>query len=287
MRHQALCSELKGIVAKCYSCHRPYTTVELLNKSLVSLNEESTRHNTDWSSIDFPIPSHTIDVHAMRHPYVIQHYIPNSAPSIILNAITNHRFNEHDQNHKKSCFKKRKECRFKILTLTNYEQFKLDWNKDDELHFYNLNGSKYTTYNFSVIPRRHKCDMFMETYSRAVSHIFGCNTNIQLGSYNHMFYSTLYSSKGNQEEENWSFAHIYNAVAKRLKRLQMSYVLESPTAYGKRLGTVLSGIAAHVSSFIISATLAWRIAVVGSRLQFSSNFSPVIMPSTQYTQALA
>jgi hypothetical protein len=151
------------------------------------------------------------------------------------------------------------------------------YDEESSVQYHDLDGTIHTTRNFSIKPYRNLCDVFMNTYSKAVSHVFGCNTNVQLGSYNHMFYTTLYSSKNNQEEEKQPFLNVCNAVAKRLKRMSNNPSANRSTSYGDGLGHVLSGIAAHISSFILSATMAWRISVVGSRFRFSHQFTPLLL----------
>jgi hypothetical protein len=43
------------------------------------------------------------------------------------------------------------------------------------------------------------------------------------------------------------------------------------------LGHVLSGILAHLSSTVLSATMAWHLVVKDSRFQFSHNFSQILL----------
>jgi hypothetical protein len=43
------------------------------------------------------------------------------------------------------------------------------------------------------------------------------------------------------------------------------------------LGHVLSGIIAHLSSTVISATMAWHLVIKESRFQFSHEFSRILL----------
>jgi hypothetical protein len=47
--------------------------------------------------------------------------------------------------------------------------------------------------------------------------------------------------------------------------------------YSVGLGHVLSGIMAHLSSSVISATLVWHLVVEGSRFRFSHEFSQILL----------
>ena len=52
-------------------------------------------------------------------------------------------------------------------------------------------------------------------------------------------------------------------------------VNEEPS-YGEGLGHVLSGICAHLSSSVISATMAWHLIINESRFWFSHDFAPIL-----------
>ena len=54
-------------------------------------------------------------------------------------------------------------------------------------------------------------------------------------------------------------------------------VAEVEPSYGKGLGHVLSGICAHLSSSIISATMAWHLVINEERFRFSHEFSGIFL----------
>jgi hypothetical protein len=88
-----------------------------------------------------------------------------------------------------------------------------------------------------------------------------------------MYYVTLYNTKGNQEGEKFPFLRHCTAIANRLRKLRNQEreitrdlgnefddedVLKIPEPNFKvGLGHVLSGILAHLSSTVLSATMAW------------------------------
>jgi hypothetical protein len=53
------------------------------------------------------------------------------------------------------------------------------------------------------------------------------------------------------------------------------------TSYCDGLGQLLSGIAAYINSFILSATMAWRISVIGSRFRFSHKFIALLVKQVE------
>jgi len=53
--------------------------------------------------------------------------------------------------------------------------------------------------------------------------------------------------------------------------------VEDEPSYGRGLGHVLSGICAHLSSSVISATMAWHLIINESRFRFSHDFVPILV----------
>ena len=90
-----------------------------------------------------------------------------------------------------------------------------------------------------------------------------------------IYYVTPYNTKGNQEEESFPFLRHCTAIAKHLRKLRNQErereitrdlrnafdhedALRIPVLNFKvGLGHVLSGILAHLSSTVLSATMAW------------------------------
>jgi hypothetical protein len=126
-----------------------------------------------------------------------------------------------------------------------------------------------------------------------VSEIFGFNNNVVMGNRNCIYYVTLYNFIGTKGEEQFPFLKHCTAIAKRLRKLRNE---ESKICTGLRseledgnslmsiepnfklgLGHVLSGIMAHLSSTILSATMAWHLVIQDSRFQFSHDFSHILL----------
>jgi hypothetical protein len=110
-----------------------------------------------------------------------------------------------------------------------------------------------------------------------VTEIFGYNNNICMGSINTLYYCTLYTSKSNQEDETYPYLKALEAVASRLRRVQQN---ESENDISQRqigLRHLLSGISSHISSCVISATMAWYLVQHGTRFHFSHEFKPLLL----------
>jgi hypothetical protein len=60
---------------------------------------------------------------------------------------------------------------------------------------------------------------FINAHNTTISHVLNCSTNIQIEDASQVFYSTLYTSKSTQEEDNKKQIQIRHAVIKRIKHL--------------------------------------------------------------------
>jgi hypothetical protein len=211
----------------------------------------------------------------------------------ILRAITLLRFNEHDFKHRKGCFKKSDECRFSYPRPINEEYgLQINFESDPTIWYASFGNNKnYACHPFTMVPRRHVADLFLNTNNPVVSRIFGFNNNVNMGNINCIFYVTLYTTKGTQNEEQFPFLKHCTAVAKRIRRLRENHNLlmqeignyigdeeySIEPNYSVGLGHVLSGIMAHLSSSVISAMLAWHLVVEGSRFRFYHDFSQILL----------
>ena len=72
--------------------------------------------------------------------------------------------------------------------------------------------------SFNVNTKRGQGDHFLNTHSVPTRDVLACNTNVQLGSMNHMFYTTCYASKSTQDEDTKAFQNVSNALVKRITR---------------------------------------------------------------------
>jgi predicted fused transcriptional regulator/phosphomethylpyrimidine kinase len=108
---------------------------------------------------------------------------------------------------------------------------------------------------------------FINAHNTTISQVLNCNTNIQIGDASQVFYSTLYTSKSTQEEDNEKQIRTGRAVIKRIKRVleETPDTISENTQEGKEpsfaegLSRVLSGLNAATTRNVISATMAHLI----------------------------
>jgi hypothetical protein len=152
--------------------------------------------------------------------YISRH--PNGTLKKMLYNIVLHRFNEHDYRHRKGCFKKTSECRFRYpRPFQGNDELKIDFKADPSIWYTSYgNGDNSVCYPFSMEPKRSLPDVFLNTNNSTVSEIYGYNNNVAMGNRNCIYYVTLYNTKGNQQEEQFPFLRHCTAIAKHLRKLR-------------------------------------------------------------------
>jgi hypothetical protein len=296
MRHERACHILKGTVAKCEGCGQIFTSSRLIWNAIHNWIK-----NLDcnpfcpnfFKNASFPLTKEQIDIIAMRFTYDMEYF--NRHPCFemerLLLTIVLFRFNEHDFRHRKGCFKKSDECSFSYpRNIQDDYEVKIDWDSEPSIWYNSYgNGTILSCHNFVMEPKRSVSDVFLNTNNSTISKNFGYNNNIAMGNRNCIYYVTVYNTKGNQEEEQFPFLKHCTAIAKRIRKLrekeneirsQISNEdeinMEEPN-FSIGLGHVLSGILAHLSSTVISATMAWHLEMKESRFQFSHEFSHILL----------
>ena len=105
-------------------------------------------------------------------------------------TILNLRFNEHDFYYRPSCFKKGCECRANLPMMMLPEiPIEFDKNKTIDWHF--VDGKSSSWCPFQVITKRLQGDQFLNVHNPVTSYVFSCNTNIQIGQLDHVYYNKL------------------------------------------------------------------------------------------------
>jgi hypothetical protein len=197
-------------------------------------------------------------------------------------------FNTHDWKHRKGCFKKGNDCRFHIpkkpceslcidFATNNIEGVVNDDPSTTKSYWYHHDGTHHNVCSFDICTKRQAWDVFVNTNNPSTTKIFGYNNNICIGNINTLYYCTLYRSKSNQEEETYPYVKVLEAVAHRLKRLEERSNGENLSTRQIGLRTLLSGFNSHLSSCVVSATMAWYLVVHGSRFYFSHDFKPLLL----------
>lgn len=113
------------------------------------------------------------------------------------------------------------------------------------------------------------------------SNLVGSNTNIQIGDFAHVYYSTLYTSKTTQKDDTASFLAVSNALDRRITKAMNEGTASDEPDFVEGLSRVLSGIRAHLSSNVMSATMGHLLVTQGSRFSFSHSFSNLLLTQLQ------
>jgi hypothetical protein len=291
MRHRELLKKHNGKIITCNKCNKSWSTTDIINGIIENLLLPAKSETPDYwpSNITFPLQHEQVELLALRYQYdkiyigehkCIQHKL--------LDLISMLFFNTHDWRHRKGCFKKSNECRFHIpqqpctsLTFHFGEGCEEELLSDDPSSsfskWYHLDGSYHNVCSYDVLSKRDPWDVFVNTNNPTVTGLFGYNNNICMGSINTLYYCTLYTSKSNQEDETYPYVKALEAVSSRLKRVQENDSENhiSPRQIGLR--HLLSGINSHISSCVVSATMAWYLVKHGTRFHFSHDFKPFLL----------
>ncbi len=213
---------------------------------------------------------------------------------MLVTIVLNH-FNEHDYHHRKGCFKKTSDWRFHYpRTIQESHELKIDFKAEPSIWYTSYgNGDDKTCYLFTKVSKRALLDVFLNTNNSIILEVFGFNNNVTMGNRNCIYYVTLYNAKRNRKEEQFPFLKHFTAIAKHLRKLRNQEreitrdlrnefddedaLKRSELNFKVGLGHVLSGIWAHLSSTVLSATMAWYLVIKDSRFQFSHDFSHILL----------
>ena len=291
MRHRQYLKSHQGKVVTCNKCEKSWNTEDVVNSAIKYLFEESKKEcPTFWPEhVTFPLQHEFIELLAFRYQYDMAH-IPIEAKSLrrLLQLIVLLFFNTHDWRHRKACFKKGNECRFHIphkpcedLSVTykaeNLEDMICGMVSGKTSKWYHHNGSHHNVCGYEIQPKRKSWDVFLNTNSPVITNVLGYNSNICMGSINTLFYCTLYTSKSNQEEETYPYLKACEAVSTRIRKLDENNTEQDLSMKQIGLRRLLSGINAHLSSCVVSATMAWYLVTHGTRFHFSHQFKPLLL----------
>jgi hypothetical protein len=127
-----------------------------------------------------------------------------------------------------------------------------------------------------LTPTREIGSEYVNTYNEALSQVFNCNTNVQVGYIWQIYYSTLYGSKSTQKEESQRVQRILQCVCKMITQDRRELLSEGANdvnnrdqAFTRGLGVMLLELQAATSRHTVSATMAHLIISLGeTRFQF-------------------
>ena len=192
-------------------------------------------------------------------------------------------------------FQKSDKCRFEYpKEISNETVLEFDKDEDNEVIWYYLEKPPCKITGFRIKQKRTHGDQFLNAHSIPTRDLLACNTNVQLGCINHMYYATHYASKSTQEEDAKSYNRVCNAIVKRIERqasklreegLNMSdndtesdqCQFDNVPSFVEGLSRLLSGISAHMCSNIVAAPLGHFIVDNDSRFLYSHEFSNLLL----------
>ena len=300
-RNKNFCNDINGGIMFCGQCNDTISTVDIVNQSLKRWKDDiltGIRAQDNRPDTNLPISQERLDMASYLHSYHMDGgCVPEKdkfwGDKNIRHTLLKYRFEEHSNGHRASCFKKGCECRFLFPFLSSshtYIHEDKGENDDNEIAQYFLDGSVNKVYPFMVIPKRPMGCQYINTHNAAISEVFNCNSNIQIGDASQVFYSTLYTSKSTQDEDSEQQLRIARSIIKRMKRLleetqtiECDQITLGPS-FGEGLSRVLSGLNAATTRNVQSSTMAHLITCQnGSRFVYSHMFSNLLVTQMEAT----
>lgn len=252
-RDKDLCQEFEGKILCCRHCseHKDQdpkksrvSPPELRNMVLQSYQyqqrtdegDSSNVVNENSTSVTFPPNRYRSDILTYRKP--IDDLDANSTNFYQNEKARDHvaisHMNNHDYNHRGSCFKYSCSCRMRLPKLSKQQsEFVVD----------NTNIEKCTTwryleqpseevYPYTIESKRGLGSQYLNTHNKTISSILACNNNIQMGSPRCLFYVVHYSTKSTQKEDKGvNFERIGYQIIRRIEREQKRLEEEQTSEY--------------------------------------------------------
>ena len=203
--------------------------------------------------------------------------------------MTKFKYEEHDSCHRQTCFKKGCECRA-LFPKRPTKRMKIeDDPTSSSIKWHNLvSGKTSTTRPWLIYPKRPLGCEYVNQHSNAISEIFNCNSNVQVGDPSHVFYSTLYTSKSTQAEDSERQHRIASAIIRRIisqeEKLRTGEISQMPSGCCEGISRLLSGMNASTCRDVVSAPMSHLLMCQqGKRFKFSHNFGPLLVSHMEDT----
>lgn len=301
-RNENLCHEIGGQILQCSKCNTTFSPKQIVE------NTFSQRLQAYGISPDIDTPPDNqrklahlsnaqLDMAALSHVYDFYNNEQNIPTHLadthwgeedIRSLLLQHRFEYHCCFHRFSCFKKGCECRF-FFPFAYCPETTIDEDDDNdianEVPWYRLSEPHIKWMSpWMLTPQRELGCEYVNTFNCALSEIFNCNTNVQIGDVWQVYYSTLYGSKSTQKEDSDQVQRILQSTVRRLAKIEENIITgkdnsENPDkAFKTALGVMLSGLRAATTRHVVSATMAHLlISLNGQRFQFSHEFGHLLV----------
>lgn len=310
-RHQALSILTRGHLLQCVKCKNTFTPTFFVENTLseklrsygidttltpqpVGSTEERKLSCMTDAQLDVAAYSYMYDFHSENGQLPVHIANTQWADDEFRSLLREHRFEYHDMWHRYTCFKKGCECRFMFpflarkSTVIDEEEDEFDINA---IQWNRLSDPKTVWLSpWLLTPQRELGSEYVNTYNYALSEIFNCNTNVQIGDIWQIYYSTLYGSKSTQQEDSDRVQRILYAVSRRLQKLEedihlgRKLFMTPEDSFTSGLSVVLSGLRAATSRHVVSATMAHLIVSLdGTRFEFSHKFGHLLISQLEAT----
>ncbi len=298
-RHKNLCHDIGGKVMECRECKSEVSTTDIVKLSLESCRQRVLNDGTDSRpDCNLPMSSERMDMAAYTYSYhmdggCIEEKDPFWGNKDIRSTLLRLRFDEHDSNHKTSCFKKSCECRFLFPFKSSQKTYiHPEYVEDDKnaIEWHCLKGPTMKVAPWMIIPQRPMGCQFINTHNVALSAAFNCNTNIQVGDTLQVYYSTLYNSKNTQKEDSERQQRVSQTIIRRLLRKEEDVLLgkcrpeDVQDGFVEGLCMMLGGMNAATSRDVISTTMSHLLACNGgSRFKMSHGYGVLLIGQLEAT----
>ena len=194
------------------------------------------------------------------------------------------RYNYHDCNHRKGCFKKGCECRFNLPKERLFVA-EIFFDDDNSIEWHFIDGSKTKVSRYQYMAKRNSGDEFMNMSNDIASLVIGCNTNIGTADRAGFYYVTMYASKQNQDEEKVAFLTVCEALSRRVKHQEEKMRAESNNNtdtiepnFAEGFRRLMSAMFAHSSNLVKSSTMSHILLQFKQRFRFSHDSLPIPTP---------
>jgi hypothetical protein len=305
-RFKESCKEVQGKILRCRCCVDGDESKKTIStKQMSDMMLSSMKHQCDNLQLNgtssvrddhvFPPSKYRRDIMTYRYS-LDRRSLSESVGDFYSDTTVRHHIatghmNEHDCSHRPSCFKYGSECRYffpkPVCDVSGV--FDEDNSANNLTVWRTLGGDDKSVYPFVAKTKRGIGSQYLNTHSEVITKLFGCNSNIQMGSPRCVFYVIHYSTKSTQKEDRGiDYDRIGNMVMRRIERTREKIDLdiangnldssEEVNHFREGLCRFLIGMNIHMAQDVVSATMAHLlISQDGSRFTFSHQFRDLLL----------
>ena len=193
MRHRDLAIDHMGKVSQCKICKIRISSTDIIEKCIDTILQSDTDSDNSMTRND--MTKEKIETWCARHVYDFNELQENTQVIHIhrnlqlRRLLLSTRFDEDDYLHSKSSCKKSEECRA-CYSQINSKKTSIDFDtEENSVLWHYVDRPASSRVSFNVNTKRGQGDQFLNTHSVPTRDVLACNTNVQLGSMNHMFYT--------------------------------------------------------------------------------------------------